>query len=62
MKFVVVNGRTLHAESACAWCCETIGASYLRELATRLCYCDHKCYFQQCKFSAWARRKQARAS
>jgi hypothetical protein len=44
MKFVLVNGRTPRPQSFCALCCEPIGGSYLREIATRLSYCDHKCY------------------
>jgi hypothetical protein len=31
MKFVLVNGRTPRPQSFCAWCCEPIGESYLRE-------------------------------
>src|SRR3989475_1606531 len=49
MKFVVVNGRTPSPQSFCALCCEPIGESYLRELTTRLSYCDHKCYDRHCK-------------
>jgi hypothetical protein len=45
MKFVLVNGRTPYLASTCAWCCEPIGEAYLRELPTRLPYCDHRCYF-----------------
>jgi hypothetical protein len=41
MKFILVNGRTPRPQSFCARCCEPIGASYLREIATRLSYCDH---------------------
>jgi hypothetical protein len=44
MKFILVNGRTPRPQSFCARCCEPIGASYLREIATRLSYCDHGCY------------------
>ena len=35
MKFVLVNGRTPRPQSFCALCCESIGGSYLREIATR---------------------------
>jgi hypothetical protein len=62
MKFVLVNGRTPRPQSSCAWCCEPIGESYVRELATRLSYCDHKCYFDHCKVAVRAPRQQARAS
>jgi hypothetical protein len=36
MKFILVNGRTPRPQSFCARCCEPIGASYLRDIATRL--------------------------
>jgi hypothetical protein len=44
MRFVLVNGRTPRPQSFCAVCCEPIGASYLRELATQLSFCDRNCY------------------
>ena len=34
MEFILVNGRTPRPQSFCARCCEPIGASYLREIAT----------------------------
>ncbi len=43
MKFVLVNGRTPRPHSFCSLCCEPIGESYLRDLTTRLSYCDHEC-------------------
>jgi hypothetical protein len=49
MTFVLVNGRTPRPQSLCAWCCEPIGESYLRELTTHLSYCDHDCYVGHCK-------------
>jgi len=49
MKFVLVNGRTPRPQSFCSLCCEPIEGSYLRELTTRLSYCDHKCYAGHCK-------------
>jgi len=49
MRFVLVNGRTPCQQSFCVLCCEPIGASYLRELGTRLSYCDHNCYADHCK-------------
>src|SRR5215831_2453147 len=52
MKFVLVNGRTPRPQSFCALCCEPIGESYLRELTTRLSYCDHECYAGNCRPSA----------
>jgi hypothetical protein len=47
MRFVLVNGRTLRSQSFCALCCEPIGASYLREIATQLPYCDRQCYLSR---------------
>ena len=44
MKFVVVNGRSPRPQSFCAQCCKSIGQAYLRDISTRLSYCDHKCY------------------
>jgi hypothetical protein len=62
MKFVLVNGRTPRPQSFCALCCEPIGAGYLRELTTRLSYCDHNCYFSRCGVAVRAIQRQARAS
>jgi hypothetical protein len=44
MKFILVNGRRPRPESPCALCRKPIGDSYLRDIATRLSYCDHKCH------------------
>ena len=44
MRYVLVNGRMPRSESSCAMCCKAIGETYLRELTTRLTYCDPKCY------------------
>jgi hypothetical protein len=52
MKFILVNGRTPRPESFCALCCEPIGETYLREIATRLSYCDHQCYLGRRKLAA----------
>jgi len=49
MKFLLVNGRTPRPQSFCALCCEPIEESYLRELTTRVSYCDHKCYVDHSK-------------
>jgi hypothetical protein len=48
-------------QSFCALCCEPIGESYLRELATRLPYCDHKCCAGHCQVPVLALQKHARA-
>jgi len=62
MKFLLVNGRTPRPQSFCALCCEPIGESYLRELTTRLSYCDHKRYVDRSKVAVPALQKRARAS
>ena len=62
MKFVLVNGRTPRLQSFCAVCRKPIGESYLRELTTRLSYCDDNCYADNCKVAAPMLQKHARAS
>jgi hypothetical protein len=62
MRFVFVNGRTPSEQSFCALCCKPIGASYLRELETRLCFCDHKCYAEHCGGAVLVLEIHARAS
>jgi hypothetical protein len=52
MKFILVNGRTPCPQSFCTLCCEPIGETYLREIATQLSYCDHQCYRGHCRISA----------
>ncbi|MBH5398085.1 hypothetical protein HZZ13_09810 [Bradyrhizobium sp. CNPSo 4010] len=47
--FVLVNGRTPFGRTWCMQCCEPISGSYLREIATRLPYCDHQCYTLFCE-------------
>ena len=60
--FILVNGRTPRQQSFCARCCEPIGASYLREIAIRLSYCDHECYAGEGKFAASILQNHAMAS
>jgi len=60
--FLIVNGRTPSPQSFCAFCCEPIGTSYLREVATRLSYCDCQCYAEHCNAVDQARDNFARAS
>jgi hypothetical protein len=62
MRFVCVNGRTPRTQSFCALCCESIGESYLRNIATHLAYCNHKCYLDYCKVPALAPQYHAMAS
>jgi hypothetical protein len=62
MRFVLVNGRTPCPRSFCLQCCEPIGASYLREIETRLSYCDHNCYALYCESAVLLAADRARAS
>ena len=62
MKFILVDGRTPSPQSFCALCCDPIGGSYLREIATRLSYCDHKCYVGHAKDAVPVLQYHARAS
>ena len=62
MRFVVVNGRTPRQQSFCAMCCEPIEEGYLREIATRLSYCDRNCYLGRSMRTAPALQYHARAS
>jgi hypothetical protein len=48
MRFILVNGRTPCRHSKCALCLKPIGTNYLREIATRLPYCDADCYVDHC--------------
>jgi hypothetical protein len=48
VRFILVNGRAPFRKSTCALCCRPIGANYLREIATRLPYCDANCYADHC--------------
>lgn len=47
--FVLVNGRTPFRQTWCMQCCEPIAESYLRDIGTRLPYCDHRCYMLFCE-------------
>jgi hypothetical protein len=62
MKFVLVNGRTPRPESFCALCCNAIGESYVRDLTTRLSYCDHECYLGHGKVGFAVLEQRAMAS
>ena len=62
MRFVLVNGRTPCQQSSCVLCREPIRASYLREIGTRLCYCDPRCYAAHGKTPVLALEIHAAAS
>ncbi len=44
MRCVIVNGARLKAQAFCAHCGDAIGDSYIREIGTRVVYCDFHCY------------------
>jgi hypothetical protein len=62
MRFILVNGRTPFRQSSCTLCHKSIGASYLREIETRLPYCDDQCYAEHCEGAVLAIENRARAS
>jgi hypothetical protein len=50
MKFILVNGRTPIRTTFCLQCSEEINGNYVREIRTRLSYCDYQCYARHCDF------------
>jgi len=62
MRFVLVNGRTPFRQISCVLCSEPIGAGYLRDVRTRLCYCDARCYALHCGAAVLPINNRARAS
>jgi hypothetical protein len=63
MNFVMVNGRTPFRQSFCVLCSKPIGESgYLRDIRTRLCYCELSCYALQSKSGTLLLEIQSKAS
>jgi hypothetical protein len=62
MKFILVNGRSPSPQSFCALCCEPISESYVRDVATRLPYCDQACYHGHRGVGFEALKERAKAS
>jgi hypothetical protein len=44
MRCVLVNAAKLKAPTLCAHCGHEISESYVREVGSRLIYCDFRCY------------------
>jgi len=44
MRCIIVNDAYLKADAFCAHCGNRIGENYVREIGTRLIYCDYRCY------------------
>lgn len=60
MRFILVNGSPAGDQAHCALCCEKIGDTYLREMQTRLLYCDSRCYRGHVAFSHLALEARAK--
>jgi hypothetical protein len=60
--FVLVNDRTPFRLTYCMRCCERIGGSDLREIATHLPYCDYECYARFCERLAELKERARAAS
>jgi hypothetical protein len=50
--FVLVNERVPRAHANCARCCARIERGYVREVQTRLVYCDAQCFGEKTAFPA----------
>jgi hypothetical protein len=44
MKYVLVNGRTPRPSTRCGMCRVPIADGYVRDIATGLSYCNHRCW------------------
>jgi len=62
MRYVLVNDRTPFRQVSCVQCCQPISNSYLRNVATRLCYCDTECYTLHCSGAVALLEKRAQSS
>jgi hypothetical protein len=62
MKFVLVNDRHPREDAWCPICAEKIGDTYVREVQTRLLYCDSQCYRGAVKVAVLALEHHARSA
>jgi hypothetical protein len=62
IRFALVNGRSPREDCFCVKCERPIGASYLREVGTKLIYCDQNCYADHCRSAVLALARDVRAS
>jgi hypothetical protein len=60
MRYIVVNDRHPREDACCGFCCEPIGEGYVRELGTRILYCDHTHYSAHVESSVLAIEYHAR--
>lgn len=61
MRCVFVNGAKLKADVPCSHCGNKIAESYVREVSSRLIYCDFFCYSVAVEGSIRALAKRAPA-
>jgi hypothetical protein len=62
MRFVLVKERSPRRQAFCVSCDGPIRAGYLREIGTRLTYCNHDCYEDHCQSALSVLESQARVS
>jgi hypothetical protein len=60
IRFVLVNDRVPRSDTYCALCCEKIEQGYVRELRTRLVYCNPQCFSGHEKMAFLAVEDRAR--
>lgn len=61
MRFMLVNDRQPKADAYCGLCCDPITESYVREVQTRLLYCDAQCFAGHVSMAILAIEYKARA-
>jgi hypothetical protein len=62
MKYVLVNDRTPFRQVSCVQCRKPIGMGYLRNIGTRLCYCNVRCHVLHCAGAEARPEKLAQSS
>ena len=63
MRCIIVNGARLKTEMRCTHCGRKIGLTYLREIDSRLIYCDLTCYSIAVKGAlVWLSRRSSSAA
>jgi hypothetical protein len=60
IRFVLVNDRVPRSDTNCALCCKKIETGYVRELQTRLVYCNPQCFSGHQKMAFLAVEDRAR--
>jgi hypothetical protein len=62
MKYMIINDRTPNGPTFCALCCTAITRSYVREISTRLSYCNTQCYDGHVKVAVLALEHKGRVA